>query len=75
MERSKPSFLIQNLGRTNQAKETHDAPKHFYDENFDEQVGVGSVCKRGGGASDAYRYAAEEIACADCEAAPEESIA
>jgi len=63
------------MKRTNQAKETHDAPKDFYYENLDKQVGVGRVCERSGGAGDANGYAAEEIACADCETAPEESVA
>lgn len=62
-------------GLTNETEEAHDAAEDLHDEDLHEQVRVGRIRKRGSGASDANTDTAQEVACANGEASPEECIA
>lgn len=59
----------------NQSEEAQDTAKDLYDEDLDEEVGVGGVGEGGGRTCDADCDAAEEVAEADCDAAPEDGEA
>lgn len=56
------------MSRPNQAID-----KAYLDnEDLDEELGIGSICQRGGGARDADTDSTEEIAEADRQSAPEQ---
>lgn len=61
--------------RTNKPEKTQYTSKHFHNQNLDEEIGVRSVAQCCGGSSDSDAYTAEEVACANGQAAPEQSVA
>ena len=67
-------MLLEKVARrrTNQAEETKDTAEDFDDEDLDEEIRVRGVRERGRGARDANADTAQEVACADGEATPEE---
>lgn len=63
------------MGLTDEAKEAKNGTEDLDDENLDEQLAIGRVGNGSSRASDTDRYTAEEVAQADDEATPEESVA
>lgn len=60
---------------TYQTEKSKDTSEYLHHKNLDEQIWICRVCECGSGPCDAYTDAAQEIAEADGESAPEEGIA
>lgn len=58
--------------RTNKTEQTHDTAEDLNDEDLDEQIGVGSICKGCRRTCDAHTDATKEVACANSETPPKQ---